>query len=204
MKIKNKYLIILFFIFFAFIILSVSNKVSALTVKNEDNTVVLPNVTSALEEKNCDTYTVFYMPSENKYFLFVFNKVYNEDYVYSYPRCSLQSSLIYVALPSHYEYYLSADNSTWIFNSYNSVCGYGGVNSSYKFLYCNIDLVDQSGNVVFQVPVLTLGEVLEQTNPVQTFQTMTRGIITYLIVFLVGLVAFWKAWQLLFKELRKG
>ena len=50
----------------------------------------------------------------------------------------------------------------------------------------------------------TLAGVLEMSNPTQTFQTMMRGIIPYLIALVVGLVAFWKAWQLLLKELRKA
>lgn len=53
------------------------------------------------------------------------------------------------------------------------------------------------------VPV-NLAQALELHNPMTSFQTMTRGMIPYLIVFLVGLVAFWKAWQLLLKELRKA
>lgn len=76
-------------------------------------------------------------------------------------------------------------------------------------IYSSFDITDTEGNVLFQGPVLTtetptLGEVLEKANPVETFQTMTHGMITYLLVFLVGLVAFWKAWSLLSKSLRKA
>ena len=50
----------------------------------------------------------------------------------------------------------------------------------------------------------TLVEVLEMSKPKEMFQTMIRGIIPYLIALVVGLVAFWKAWQILLKELRKA
>lgn len=65
-------------------------------------------------------------------------------------------------------------------------------------------------NVFFYQPPIvlksepTLAGVLAETNPTQTFQTMMSGIIPYLVVFLVGLVAFWKAWSILSKELRKA
>lgn len=77
--------------------------------------------------------------------------------------------------------------------------------SYYNVLfYSNFDIYDESNNLVFQRPVLTLGEALEITNPVEMYQTMIHGMIISLIVFLVGLVAFWKAWSLLSKELRKA
>lgn len=50
----------------------------------------------------------------------------------------------------------------------------------------------------------TLAEELEMAQVKENFQTMIRGIIPYLIALVVGLVAFWKAWQLLLKELRKA
>lgn len=50
----------------------------------------------------------------------------------------------------------------------------------------------------------TLAEELEMAQVTENFQTMIRGIIPYLIALVVGLVAFWKAWQLLLKQLRKA
>lgn len=50
----------------------------------------------------------------------------------------------------------------------------------------------------------TLAEELETAQVKENFQTMMSGIIPYLIALVVGLVAFWKAWQLLLKELRQA
>lgn len=61
-----------------------------------------------------------------------------------------------------------------------------------------------SEEISFFFQGLTLAETLALSNPTKTFQTMMRGIIPYLIALVVGLVAFWKAWQLLLKELRKA
>lgn len=56
----------------------------------------------------------------------------------------------------------------------------------------------------FQPTPLSLGQAMTKAEVLKTFQTMIRGMIPSLIVFLVGLVAFWKVWQLLLKELRKA
>lgn len=82
-------------------------------------------------------------------------------------------------------------------------------NSSTAFsvssvIYSTFDLKDTKGNVVFQRPVLGLGEVLEITTPMKTFQITMRGMIVSLAVCLVSLVAFWKAWSLLSNSLRKA
>lgn len=71
-------------------------------------------------------------------------------------------------------------------------------------IYSTFDLKDIDGNVVFQRPVLGLGEVLEITTPMKTFQITMRGMIVSLAVCLVSLVAFWKAWSLLSNSLRKA
>jgi len=73
-----------------------------------------------------------------------------------------------------------------------------------NLLYSTVDLKDFDGNVVFQRPVPTLGEVLEITNPVKTFQITINGMIVFLAVFLVSLVGFWKAWSILLNSLRKA
>lgn len=76
----------------------------------------------------------------------------------------------------------------------------------WPVVYSSYNIYDVDGQLFFhQAPLsLTAIQVLEQNSPMKIFQTMTHGMIPYLIVFLVGLVAFWKAWQLLLKELRKA
>ena len=73
--------------------------------------------------------------------------------------------------------------------------------------YSTFDIYNSSNALFFQltpVPPSTLVEALEISKPKETFQTMMSGIIPYLIALVVGLVAFWKAWQLLLKELRRA
>lgn len=75
----------------------------------------------------------------------------------------------------------------------------------YSLIYTNFDILDRSTQeVVFPSPALTLGEVLERTNPVKRFQITTSGMIISLVVFLVLLVGFLKAWYLLLNSLRKA
>ncbi len=75
---------------------------------------------------------------------------------------------------------------------------------NYELISNSFDIKDRDGNVVFPKPVLTLAEVLEEAKPVETFQITMSGIIISLTAFLVGLVAFWKAWSFLSKNLRKA
>lgn len=77
----------------------------------------------------------------------------------------------------------------------------GGNTSDY---WTNCGIYYENGELVFPIPVLTLGEVLEKNNPVKNFQTMMSGIIPYLLAFMIGLVAFWKGWQFLSKALHKA
>ena len=75
----------------------------------------------------------------------------------------------------------------------------------HSFVESTKDIYDNNGSIFFQgPPATTLAAVLEEAQTVKTFQTMMSGIIPYLIALVVGLVAFWKAWQLLLKELRKA
>lgn len=71
-------------------------------------------------------------------------------------------------------------------------------------VYSNFDIKNEEGSVLFQRPVMSLAESLVTAEPVKTYQIMIHGMIIFLVVFLVGLVAFWKAWSFLSKELRKA
>lgn len=58
--------------------------------------------------------------------------------------------------------------------------------------------------VFFSRMALTLSMIVEQSHPEEMIPTMIVGLIPCLMLFLVGLVAFWKAWQLLSRLLRKA
>lgn len=49
-----------------------------------------------------------------------------------------------------------------------------------------------------------LAQALDNNNPNDIFKSMISSMIPYLLVFLVGLIAFWKAWRFLSKEFRKA
>lgn len=220
MKIKNKYLIVLFFVIFAFIILSVSNNVSASSTK----TFTYNNKTYEFPTDNFLDYSViiywytdndgncvFMAFSSNKAFYCKNVDVVGENILHVPADTSFNKIILKydnentdVSSPSVTVVNKSSRGSEAYLSTETNLGALRVSQLQERSVYCSHDILNVEGNVVFQKPVLTLGEVLEQTNPVQTFQTMTRGIITYLIVFLVGLVAFWKAWQLLSKELRKG
>lgn len=82
-----------------------------------------------------------------------------------------------------------------------------------EFAYFSADLyADQAKSSVYysgkddffyQAP-LTLAGALEQNNPVQIFQFLMKNVLVSLMVFLVGLVAFFKAWAWLKTQLRKA
>ncbi len=51
---------------------------------------------------------------------------------------------------------------------------------------------------------VTLAQVLEETKPVEIFKTTIVGFLKYLIAFVVFVIAFWKGWQFLLKQLRQA
>ena len=78
--------------------------------------------------------------------------------------------------------------------------------SGTAYFYSDVDIYTDytCTEIFFQRTPTSLVEVLEVVAPAKIFQTMMSGMIPYLIVFVIGLVAFWKAWQLLLKELRRA
>ena len=101
-------------------------------------------------------------------------------------------------------------------NIYNSIYTDNGGND-YKecnatgdtILYANHDILNYYNDTVFfskTLPVYhkDLKEVLEENPPLTLMSPLIRGISPFLIGLLIALVAFWKAWQFLFKTLRKA
>ena len=75
---------------------------------------------------------------------------------------------------------------------------------TYNFYLKNLSLYTDENKSDFFLKAPVLAMALEMSDPMKTYQTMMNGMIPYLIAFLVGLVAFWKAWQLLLSQLRKA
>lgn len=214
MKIKNKYLIVLFFILLVFVILGLSNKVSAFTLETDENNYIeLPDFTNLLD---AEFDIVVIVKSTSSYYLYV--GCSSSDMSSFGENCNSplfinDGTFEYINFGKGRQYYYI--NGSWhIYVDYGDL-GYtdslifylniSGVSQNMQILYSNYNIKNVDGEIFFQKTAqLTLGEVLEINNPVKIFQIMTHGIIPYLIVFIVGLVAFWKAWQLLLKELRKA
>lgn len=79
----------------------------------------------------------------------------------------------------------------------------------YDFLYSDLDIYSPSGELVFQAPVqgnLTLAQVLEKTQeeiPKLTLAEIAK-IVTLILVVVVSLVGFRKAWKLLRTSLNQS
>ena len=83
-------------------------------------------------------------------------------------------------------------------------------NSKSGEFYANFDIYSDNTytDFFFKAPImeqeLTMAQILEQNNPVQTFSNLMKNVVVSLVVFLVGLVAFLKAWTWLKSQLRQG
>ncbi len=113
-------------------------------------------------------------------------------------------------------YKLQADN-TWGEGSYKRLSPgadhevlYGNLSGDYQvftYIASTKDIIyypDKS--VFFQAPVqeITLAQVLEQNSPIQIFKSQMKNVLVSLTVFLVGFVAFWKAWAWLKTQLHQA
>lgn len=82
--------------------------------------------------------------------------------------------------------------------------------SKSGMFYANFDIYSDNTytDFFFKAPImeqeLTMAQILEQNNPVQTFSNLMKNVVVSLVVFLVGLVAFLKAWTWLKSQLRQG
>lgn len=196
---KNKFIIISFSLLLFFIILFFSSNVKAVVFNTEGIEIDTGDI--ELYE-----YTIVYRkPKDNYYRIYSYD---SKPYIgahntlgelsIKYPACNFIS----------FSYIIETNTfttpNTFSGTSVGDLMLVSRVTDDGYILLNDFDLCDTEGNVVFPRPVLTLAEVLEKEKPAETFQTMMSGIIPYLLVFLIGLVAFWKAWQLLSKELRKA
>lgn len=87
----------------------------------------------------------------------------------------------------------------FVFNTTNTSAGNS---TAYTYLYSSADILNTDGTVFFQRPPVTLAEILEATNPTQTFQKMMKTVVASLIVFLVGFLSFRKAWAFLKAQMK--
>lgn len=177
--------------------------VQAYTVEDNGNKIELP-LETYVSNNNIQKY-ILYTDSSNRYFI----------------AYTLDADAKFTMHPSGLLYCKNSKGSACTLNTVQYLEGYkdfGSLNvndngvtivSLDKIKTSSIDIYDYNDpdKVVFQhppVPDRTLVEALEENSPVEKFQTMMSGMIKYLLLFLIGLVAFWKGWQMLSKELRRA
>lgn len=89
-----------------------------------------------------------------------------------------------------------------------AVCNLGTVLDSGTCIYSNFTLKTSDGDVVFQgapqVPEITQALVEQTTQLGMKPLEAIKVILPIVIIVIVGLIAFWKAWHLLLKQLRKA
>lgn len=204
MKIKNKFLFIflVILILFSFTLINccfAAESTSYTITGRNGNTVTFPEFT----EDNIEN-GFFIQYWSGTYYMGVFNSSDVHLYKSGY---KIGSNV------SYKEYSFNTSSNSWAFyrnmNANGEICGESGLFYSSVDIYSssssNDVAISKTGtNFFLPEPEVTLATILEENSPTETFQTMIHGIIPYLIAFLVGLVAFWKGWKFLSKELHKA
>lgn len=196
---KQKYSIILFFvIFFIFILSSIT---FGFTYSVDGKDVKFTNVfDDKLNENQSNYFVMRNFDSSNNltgYFMYIYTGSNNFRY-------DVTNNRVYFS-GICYKLETKADGSEWGGSPYSKENGFfSAILNQDTLIYTGSNILDYStGEVVFR-PVLTLGQALEKANPVKTYQTTMSGMILSLVVFLVLLVGFLKAWSILSNSLRKA
>ena len=94
-------------------------------------------------------------------------------------------------------------NGNWEYwgNVGTQEAGFNKILESTHDIYTDSSLTDVFFSATRIIPTL---ETLTKHPPLTLMSHQLRGIIPFLIGLLIALVAFWKAWQFLFKTLRKA
>ena len=105
---------------------------------------------------------------------------------------------------------LNLTSEDFTINSKSSAAS-GGRYNPENIVYSSLDIYDDSGNMVFQgapqvnqIPEITKTLVEQTTQVGMQPLTLIKTLLPIVIVTIVGLIGFWKAWQLLLKNLRKA
>ena len=161
----------------------------------DDNGYYIINGSSTV----CDRYFVITDGKELVY-IFVSDGYFSDDAKTYYMNNRETYNYIY------FEYYL--DGSFKRQNSLRNDTSMG-VMFNQDYVYTSFDCKFADGTVFFQAPPVmeqetTLAMVLEQNNPMEIFKILMKNVVVSLVVFLVGLVAFLKAWAWLKTQLHKA
>lgn len=201
----NKFIIIILILF---LIINISIN----TYANDIITTTLPSIDTIVNDN--DNWFIYRNPKSNSYFMIIYDGsiLYNGSY---FDNVYYEGEYYFgLSGGSHYRNYKLQDN-TWILSSELFVEGCCPKFTSFEPLpnICasNLDIrnnKDFLGNddLVFQEsPTLSTLRGINFRPMVWEIMKMTiAGFLKYLIVFLVSLIAFWKGWQFLLKQLRKA
>lgn len=160
----------------------------------------VPDVSSFITSK-CDI-ALIYVKDDVPILHISSSSRHGSDIIYPFFRGTLfaYNSKIYKLVDGKWSY-LSGDNDE--ISNYITVF-------PEMVVYCNVDLYDDNGNVVFpvapQIPEITktLVEQTTQTQIQEQLKLMITGFLKYLIVFVISVIAFWKGWKFLSKQLKRA
>lgn len=150
---------------------------------------------------------------EGNYYYFYFSNTENGRF-----KVQVAESVLgdYDALYGNYYtiFYFNSEDKTEISPSATNSNGNSFVNcinlSNYEVIYGSTNLKRDDGTIFFQQTPLvmktemTLAGVLKENNPIQAWKVLMKNVVVSLVVFLVGLIAFSKAWAWLKTQLRKA
>lgn len=189
----NKILIIILVLFLMINIFSMNTYAYDFTDIN-DKKQSIPDFSSDILEKNFvlseyqGVYTIWVMSDKTGYFYI------DNDYVYSSinPVARYEYNSIYEEWRFKGNQYLSSGSSDWI--------------KKANFAYSNTIVFSNKGkdNVFFPLPQTILGKVTVKAEIMKELKTTIVGFLKYLIVLVVSLIAFWKGYQFLSRQLRKA
>lgn len=189
----NKFIVIILLLFLIINVFSINTYAYDFTDIN-DKKQSIPDLPSDVLEKNfvlseyVGSYTIWVMSDKTGYFYI------DNNYVYASinPVARYEYNAIYEEWRFKGNQYLSSGSSDWI--------------KKENFSYSNIIVFSnkEKDNVFFPLPQTVLGRVTMKAEIMKEMKTTMVGFLKYLIVFLVSLIAFYKGWQLLLRQLRKA
>jgi len=162
------------------------------------NEIVFPAFPEPVEGKSSTHYIIFYDIEDNKYKLYMPLEI---DNIYVYR----DSTYTYIHYPSSVVYYVWEEGmGSWEYrNTYNPFTD--TVLDDEQILYSSFDLKYENGDIFFPKAPIKVN-FLAQLREVEMGATMTTvvSLIPLLILLLVSLIGFRKAWAWLSKVLRKA
>lgn len=187
-------------------VLMIGGSMTVFASESETETMTYDEWASTLDFSSIsvpETYDyVICFGSENSYVLYLCNyPTYAGENGYFRINCNLLDDGSY-GDSGRARRFVSSNGYDWTFKFYVDDSTHTTV-SGDTFIYRNHDIKDFSGNVVFPLPVRPLVKVAQMITPEMILGQIV-GLLPLLILFVIGLAAFWKGWQVLSSTLRRA